>query len=78
MGAFLALLSAVSYGISDYLGGLLSRRGSFARVALLGQLGGLGSLLLVATAPRGSRTERWRCSGFSQTVASIVRRRRQI
>lgn len=37
----LALASALSYGLSDYVGGLLSRRASFVRVALLGQAGGL-------------------------------------
>lgn len=41
MGALLALASALSYGLSDFLGGILSRRSGFARVALLGQVGGL-------------------------------------
>ncbi|MFI7413781.1 EamA family transporter [Streptomyces sp. NPDC049627] len=46
MGAFLALTSAVVYGIVDFTGGMLSRRAHFAAVTLLGQLGGL----LLATA----------------------------
>lgn len=37
----LALASALAYGLSDYIGGLLSRKASFVRVALLGQAGGL-------------------------------------
>nr|WP_222131960.1 EamA family transporter [Pseudonocardia sp. C8] len=44
----LALASAVSYGLSDVLGGVLSRRTSFIRVALLGQVGGLLSMALLA------------------------------
>ncbi|GAB3439995.1 EamA family transporter [Actinophytocola sediminis] len=48
MGALFALASAVSYGLSDFLGGVLSRRGSFVRVALFGQLGGLVSMACVA------------------------------
>ncbi|GAB3008154.1 EamA family transporter [Amycolatopsis acidiphila] len=48
MGTLLALASAVSYGISDFAGGLLSRRVSFAAIALAGQLGGL--VLAVAIA----------------------------
>ncbi|MGW5376706.1 EamA family transporter [Nocardia sp. NPDC003999] len=41
MGTLLALMSALSYGLSDFWGGTASRRVGFARVALLGQLGGL-------------------------------------
>lgn len=48
MGALLAIASAVSYGLSDFLGGVLSRRVSFIRVALLGQIGGLVSMALIA------------------------------
>lgn len=55
MGTGLALVSAVLYGISDFIGGVLSRRIHFATVALIGQVGGLGfmagaSLLASATA----------------------------
>ncbi|MEU3274390.1 EamA family transporter [Saccharomonospora sp. NPDC006951] len=41
MGALLALASAICYGLSDFVGGLVSRRAPFATVALLGQVGGL-------------------------------------
>lgn len=54
MGALLALASAVSYGLSDFLGGVLSRRTSFVRIALLGQIGGLVSM--AAVAPLASTT----------------------
>jgi drug/metabolite transporter (DMT)-like permease len=55
MGPFLALASAVCYGIVDFAGGLLSRRAHFATVTVLGQLGGLllaclAALLLPADA----------------------------
>lgn len=48
MGALLALASALSYGLSDFVGGLLSRRGSFVRVSLYGQVGGLLTMMLAA------------------------------
>jgi drug/metabolite transporter (DMT)-like permease len=48
MGVLLALASALGYGLSDFLGGVLSRRASFVRVALLGQLGGLVVMALAA------------------------------
>lgn len=48
MGALLALGSAVCYGVADFAGGLLSRRASFASVALFGQAGGLLVMLLAA------------------------------
>ncbi|WP_153393488.1 EamA family transporter [Ornithinicoccus halotolerans] len=41
MGIALALLSALSYGVSDVIGGLAARRLSPVRVALIGQIGGL-------------------------------------
>lgn len=47
MGTLLALVSASSYGLSDFVGGVASRRVGFVRVALLGQLGGLAVTLLV-------------------------------
>ena len=49
MGALLALASAVCYGISDFAGGLLSRRAPFATVALTGQAGGLVLSVTVAS-----------------------------
>ncbi|GAA4657742.1 MULTISPECIES: EamA family transporter [Amycolatopsis] len=57
MGTLLALASAVSYGLSDFAGGLLSRRAPFAIIALLGQLGGLGvALLATAVLPAPATT----------------------
>lgn len=47
MGIALALVSAFSYGISDVIGGLASRRVSFVRLALIGQIGGLGATALI-------------------------------
>jgi drug/metabolite transporter (DMT)-like permease len=52
----LALLSAVSYGASDFLGGLGSRRASFLRVAVVAQLGAAVSLLVAAPLVGGHRT----------------------
>jgi drug/metabolite transporter (DMT)-like permease len=48
VGGLLALASALSYGVSDFLGGLLSRRASFVGVAFFGQVGSLVSMALVA------------------------------
>ena len=45
----LAVASALSYGVSDVIGGLLSRRTSFLRVALSGQLCGLVTTTAAAT-----------------------------
>jgi drug/metabolite transporter (DMT)-like permease len=57
VGIALALLSALSYGVSDVLGGLAARRLSPARVALIGQAGGLcvtavAVLLVPGASPR--------------------------
>ncbi|MEN5072997.1 EamA family transporter [Isoptericola cucumis] len=49
MGALLALASALLYGVSDVVGGVVSRRMPFVRVALLGQVGGL--VVTAAAAP---------------------------
>ncbi len=43
MGTLLALVSASSYGLSDFVGGVASRRVGFVRVALLGHSAGLPS-----------------------------------
>lgn len=48
MGALLALASALGYGMSDVVGGLVARRLPFARVALLGQVGGLVAMCAAA------------------------------
>ncbi|MFI5613406.1 EamA family transporter [Amycolatopsis sp. NPDC051903] len=49
MGPLLALASAICYGLSDFVGGLVARRAPFAAVALIGQVGGL--VLALAVAP---------------------------
>ncbi|HEY3686268.1 MAG TPA: EamA family transporter [Streptosporangiaceae bacterium] len=54
MGALLAVASALSYGLSDFVGGVVSRRAPFVRVALLGQVGGLVSVSAVAPFVPGS------------------------
>jgi drug/metabolite transporter (DMT)-like permease len=41
VGVLLALGSAFNYGLSDYVGGVASRRASFLRIAMLGQIGAL-------------------------------------
>ncbi|WP_232665970.1 EamA family transporter [Pseudonocardia sp. TRM90224] len=55
MGALLAVASAVSYGISDVIGGVAARKASFIRVALVGQLAGFltmaAAALLLTPAP---------------------------
>jgi drug/metabolite transporter (DMT)-like permease len=48
MGVLLALASAVSYGLSDFAGGLLARRLPFATVAFLGQAGALLLMVILA------------------------------
>lgn len=52
----LALLCAASYGASDFLGGLGSRRVSFMRVAMVAQVAGMGSVLLAASLVGGHLT----------------------
>ncbi len=59
MGALLALASALTCGIVDFAGGLLSRRVPYAAVTFLGQLGGLllatgAALLLPAASVAGT------------------------
>lgn len=50
MGVLLALAAALAYGLSDFVGGLASRRTSAWPVAFVGALGALaGSLVLAAT-----------------------------
>lgn len=48
-GPGLALASAVTYGLVDYAGGILSRRIHFAMVSLLGQVGGLVAAVIAAS-----------------------------
>jgi drug/metabolite transporter (DMT)-like permease len=48
VGAALALVSALSYGLSDVVGGIVARRVRAVHVAFLGQLGGLVTMALAA------------------------------
>jgi drug/metabolite transporter (DMT)-like permease len=48
VGVLLALVSAMAYGVADFLGGLLSRRAHFGTVALVGQLAGFLCALVAA------------------------------
>ncbi len=52
----LALLCAVSYGASDFLGGLGSRRASFIRVAIVAQTASMLAVLLAASLAGGHLT----------------------
>ena len=49
MGVFLGLLSSVTYGVVDFLGGLLTRRAGVFAVALLSQA--FGTILLLPLVP---------------------------
>jgi hypothetical protein len=57
----LSLLSALAYGLSDFVGGLVSRRTSAWPVAVVGQLGAAaGALVIALTAPGGpSHADLW-------------------
>lgn len=50
----LALVSAVAYGVSDFIGGLVSRKASAWAVAVLGNLAATVCVALVATTVSGS------------------------
>ena len=55
LGPALAVASAVVYGVVDFAGGMLSRRVHYARVAWIGQVGGLAfaaAAALVVPAPQ--------------------------
>ena len=56
MGIVLALVAAVAYGLSDFLGGLVSRRTSAWPVAFLAGLGGLLGCLALAVVVPGDPT----------------------
>ncbi|MFC9359551.1 EamA family transporter [Rhodococcus sp. NPDC057014] len=69
MGIAMALISALTYGVSDVLGGLASRRISFVRVAFVGQVGGLSATALImlvipATPAHGADLAWGACSGI--------------
>ncbi|VXB37948.1 EamA family transporter [Nocardioides sp. AX2bis] len=50
----LALVAALTYGLSDFVGGVASHRASAWAVALLSQLGGAGAVLVVALVVGGT------------------------
>ena len=54
MSILLSLGAALSYGLSDFNGGLFSRRGGAWAVSLLAQLGGTALVLLVVLVDGGS------------------------
>lgn len=54
MSILLSLCAALSYGLSDFNGGLFSRRGGAWAVSLLAQLGGTAFVLVVALVDGGS------------------------
>lgn len=56
MSVFLALASAVAFGVSDFIGGWLSRRMSVWRVAFVMQLTATSALLVFATLAPGNPT----------------------
>ncbi len=57
MAVLLALVAALSYGLSDFSGGVFSKRTSPWAVALLAQLGGAAAVLVVAVLGHGSPTQ---------------------
>ncbi|MGD9961175.1 EamA family transporter [Nocardioides sp.] len=57
MGIVLSLLAAIAYGLSDFIGGLASRRTSPWPVALLADLGALLGALVLAVAITGQPTQ---------------------
>jgi len=56
MSLVLALGAALAYGLSDFLGGLFSRRASPWAIAVLAQIAGFVALVVVATGFRGMPT----------------------
>ncbi|HYF71927.1 MAG TPA: EamA family transporter [Nocardioides sp.] len=56
MPILLSLLAALAYGLSDFTGGLLSRRGGAWAVSLVGQITGGTLVLLLTLATDGSPT----------------------
>ncbi len=56
MAIFLALFSALAYGLSDFVGGLVSRRTSAWPVAVVGQLSAAACTTVIAALVPGSPT----------------------
>lgn len=54
MAVLLSLCAALTYGLSDFVGGVLSRRANPWTIAFLAQLGGAGTILLLSTVTDGS------------------------
>lgn len=54
MPVLLALLAALSYGVSDFVGGIASKRTSPWSVAVMAQVAGAAGLALAATVVRGT------------------------
>ena len=48
IAVLLALLGAVSYGVSDFIGGIFGKRASAWAVAATGGVGGAGAALILA------------------------------
>ncbi len=53
MAVLLSLLSALAYGVSDFLGGLFSKAASSFQVAVAGQLSAVACSALVAVVVGG-------------------------
>lgn len=75
-GWLFALGSALLYGVSDFIGGLASRRAHFVGVALVGQLTGLvvaaaASLLVIAPSP-GAADLSWGALSGIGTAAGMA------
>jgi drug/metabolite transporter (DMT)-like permease len=76
VGIVLALGSALSYGVSDVIGGLASRRISFVRVALIGQVGALcatalSMVVIPAALVHGADLAWGACSGIGTGLAMV-------
>lgn len=56
MAVLLALCAALAYGLSDFVGGVVSRRISAWTIAMLSQLGGAAAALVLALVVGGSPT----------------------
>ena len=75
MAVLLALLGAVSYGVSDFVGGLVSRRVGGYSVAWLAQVGGLVAILLllpfVGGTPSGGDLAWAAAAGVGNAVGTV-------
>ncbi len=69
MGLFLGLLSGITYGAADFIGGLASRRSSTVSVVVVSQLVGL--IVLVALLPILPRSSPARADMFWGAMAGV-------